>query len=301
LSDSAAHVEGARIAGNPDATGYYQNDTLQFRTCDVWCELVLSFRSIATVAVYFYPRARREEVYDLLRILRLLRPRRKHRYARLYEGDAVDIVPTTSGGSHVDDGGGLEVWQIHERDVRLEKRLAEGSFGVVWEGQWGRNNTVAIKVLRAPAVDDEGCIVDPMVVGALIFVSAFAARTLSIQLVDTDCPSGTHTHQEEDFRKECATLQRLQHPHLLKFHGYGTTSIGNGFIVTELMVLGSLRGVLHDEAHVLPWRTRISIALMLALGMEHLHAIPLIHRVVYMFRSLFILVMHHVNDPHSDV
>lgn len=67
------------------------------------------------------------------------------------------------------------------------------------------------------------------------------------------------------------------------------------------MVLGSLRGVLHDEAHVLPWRTRISIALMLALGMEHLHAIPLIHRVVYVFRSLFILVMHHVNDPHSDV
>lgn len=73
-------------------------------------------------------------------------------------------------------------------------------------------------------------------------------------------------------------LQRLKHPHVLQFHGYGTLSSGNGFIVTELMARGSLRSVLADSGRDLSWATRLSIALQLALGMEHLHQVPIVHR-----------------------
>lgn len=33
-----------------------------YGTCDVWCELALSFRSLATLAVYILPRERRREL-----------------------------------------------------------------------------------------------------------------------------------------------------------------------------------------------------------------------------------------------
>jgi hypothetical protein len=43
--------------------------------CDVVCELILSFRSIATVAVYFYSREHRTEVYHVRTLWRRLRAR----------------------------------------------------------------------------------------------------------------------------------------------------------------------------------------------------------------------------------
>jgi serine/threonine protein kinase len=41
---------------------------------------------------------------------------------------------------------------------------------------------------------------------------------------------------------------------------------------------GSLEDVLHDITRDLPWTTRISIGLQIALGMEHLHAKQMLHR-----------------------
>ena len=43
--------------------------------CDVVCELILAFRSMATVAVYFYPREHRTEVYHVRVMWRRLRAR----------------------------------------------------------------------------------------------------------------------------------------------------------------------------------------------------------------------------------
>ena len=105
---------------------------------------------------------------------------------------------------------------------------------------------MAIKVLFAGARDEDGDPVDPCA--------------------------------DEEFRKECAALRSIDSPHLLKFFGFGTTAEGNGFIVTELMVLGSLERVLHDQDRELTWRTRVSIGLQVALGMEHLHQRHMLHR-----------------------
>jgi hypothetical protein len=49
--------------------------TINVGKCDVVCELILSFRSLATVAVYFYSREHRNEVYHVRTLWRRLRAR----------------------------------------------------------------------------------------------------------------------------------------------------------------------------------------------------------------------------------
>lgn len=139
-------------------------------------------------------------------------------------------------------------WQIKADEIELVKRLAEGTYGVVWDGRW-KDRRVAIKVLKIGGVDSEG---DQLDVGA-----------------------------DEDFERECAALEKIDHSHLLKFYGVGhLASTRAGFIVTELLALGSLRQVLQDRSHDLPWHVRTSIACQLARGMEALHGMqpPMIHR-----------------------
>jgi hypothetical protein len=51
------------------------NGFINVGKCDVVCELILSFRSLATVAVYFYSREHRNEVYHVRTLWRRLRAR----------------------------------------------------------------------------------------------------------------------------------------------------------------------------------------------------------------------------------
>ena len=109
--------------------------------------------------------------------------------------------------------------------------------------QWQR---VAMKVLFAKAVDQDGDPVDPSA--------------------------------EEDFLRECAILQHVDSPFLLKMIGFGTSESGSRFIITELMVGGSLSDLLHDQSRDLPWQSRINIGLQVARGMQYLHAKFMLHR-----------------------
>jgi serine/threonine protein kinase len=137
--------------------------------------------------------------------------------------------------------------RIAETEVELTQQLARGAFGTVWAGRWADGSgPVAVKVLGNLAVDSDGDSLD-----------SFA---------------------QVDFENECAMLRLLAHPNLLRFFGFGVNGKGQGFIVTELMGRGSLRQVLHDKELPLSWPRRTSIALQLALGMQHLHGIPIVHR-----------------------
>ena len=50
-------------------------DTMSIGTCDLTCELILSFRSVATVAVFFYSRENRSDFYNLRTLWTRLRAR----------------------------------------------------------------------------------------------------------------------------------------------------------------------------------------------------------------------------------
>lgn len=218
----------------------------RYGTCDIVCELILSFRSLATVLVFYFTKRNRDELCDVRTSCRLLIARlaaccgSRLPYQRMSDS-ALDAI---SAGTDPDNEA---QWRIQESDLQLDKTLATGAYGVVWSGEW-RGQAVAVKMLKFGAVDSDGDPTDPE---ALL-----------------------------DFQQECAMLQRLHHPHLLRFHGYGTAAVGSGFIVTELMSMGSLFAVLGDAAIDLPWATRTSVALQLSLGMDHLHnhPTPIVHR-----------------------
>ena len=151
--------------------------------------------------------------------------------------------------THLDnrEGASVSTQQFNEYDVVMVRLLGRGAFGEVWEGLLRtEGRKVAIKMLFAGGVDDDGDLIDPA--------------------------------SDEDFHKECAALQRIDSPHLIKFFGFGTTESGNGFIVTELMDGGSLEGLLHNHKCDVSWHTRVSFGLQVALGMDHLHQRHMLHR-----------------------
>ena len=138
-------------------------------------------------------------------------------------------------------------WCINEHDFDKVRVLGKGAFGEVWDCLLKRDGQrVAVKIMLAGALDEDGDVVD--------------------------------LTADEDFHKECAALQRVDSPHLLKFFGFGTTAEGNGFIVTELMLGGALEDVLHDPNRDLAWHLRVQIGLQVALGMKHLHKRQMLHR-----------------------
>lgn len=211
----------------------------------MWAEFALAFRSLGAVGVFCLSRERRAELMNVGTTCRLLLDRMAGRQDHGQGSSSIELgqMPQAQAQLASSPKEGGNAWQIEERHIQLDVELARGGFGTVWSGRW-KENRVAIKVLLAGAVDEEGDLID---------LSA-----------------------SDHLWKECAVLQRLDHPHLLKFHGYGTTSTGVGFIVTELMTLGSLQAILADPRWELPWKTRVSIGLQCALGMETLHGIPIV-------------------------
>ena len=244
---SGAITEGQEVS----FTGSGSAEAISYGTCDVWCELVLAFRSLGTVMVFLLPAERRTELFGIRttfrklcqRVLACCRGASSSPYSYVALGSAGDDnVELSNVEMSLSDGA---AWKIGEDEISREKLLAEGAFGTVWQGSW-RGQAVAIKVLFAEMVDEDGDTVDD--------------------------------YASDDFMKECHALQCIDSPHLLKFYGFGITSTGSGFIVTELMTGGSLEHVLHDLTRELRWSTRASYALQVALGMEHLHKKHILHR-----------------------
>jgi hypothetical protein len=261
IHSGASAATGGSAAGN---AGNLADFT--YGTCDVWCEFALSFRSLATVVVYLVPRERRVELSAVCVTFRKLCNRvvlcircAPAPYARLDNDGIGDehemsaLVEQHQSGDGENDGdvdanAHDDLWRIDERDIALLGRLGHGAFGEVWEGLLQPDNhRVAVKILLAGAMDEDG---DPIDANA-----------------------------DDDFHKECAALQRVDDsPHLLKFYGFGTTKDGKGFIVTELMLGGSLEDVLHDPGRDIAWDSRARVALQVALGMDHLHKRHMLHR-----------------------
>lgn len=224
---SAIKVMHVGFAGARNSTGFYNTGDGQVLLCDSICELLLAFRSAATVAVFFSAHRHRREFVNVRETIRRLG--RGLRYclccqqpSQTPQSELIEVTPAELPPAVL----------LTDADIELNTQLAEGANGAVWTGTWTGQpgHHVAIKVMSVRAFHDVDMIEDA----------------------------------QRDFITECDMLRRVRHPNVLKFYGAGRTAQGNGFIITELMTRGSLSAVLSDSSQPLDWPVRMSIALQVS-------------------------------------
>ena len=138
----------------------------------------------------------------------------------------------------------LSQHQINFADLVFNKKLAEGSFGEVWDGQWLRT-PVAIK---KPHGDSQP-------------VSDVAMDELFRRYRDS-------------LEHEATIMADLNHPNIVKF--YGLVKEPTLYVVMELMHL-SLEAFLSKNSDV-SWSLRFKIAMDVARGLHYLHHKAILHR-----------------------
>ena len=131
---------------------------------------------------------------------------------------------------------------IHAKDITLQEKLGDGSFGVVRRGEWatpsGRILPIAAKVLKQDTLTQPG-----------IF---------------------------EDFVKEVQSMHCLDHENLIRLYGIVLTQ--PMMMIVELAPLGSLIDFLHRENGRVPLNTVWDYAIQIARGMAYLESKRFIHR-----------------------
>lgn len=76
-------------------------------------------------------------------------------------------------------------------------------------------------------------------------------------------------------------MRSIRHPNLLTFYGAGIRSEGGfPYLVTELMVKGSLKTLLRSKGTTLSWQVRLQFAADAAGGLRYLHSVGYVHRDV---------------------
>ncbi|ESQ28235.1 hypothetical protein EUTSA_v10018260mg [Eutrema salsugineum] len=131
-----------------------------------------------------------------------------------------------------------------------KRKIGDGGFGSVYLGQLSDGQLLAVKFLHhhhgATAAATEHC-------------KAFSMKS---------------------FCNEILILSSINHPNLVKLHGYCSDPRGL-LLVHDYVTNGTLADHLHGRKSTMTWRIRLDIALQTALAMEYLHfsiAPPVVHR-----------------------
>ncbi|CAG9763903.1 unnamed protein product [Ceutorhynchus assimilis] len=151
-------------------------------------------------------------------------------------------VSAKSQQKRPEEGEILTSCLIQETQIMLGVKLGDGSFGVVKRGEWasptGKSIPVAVKVLKADALNQPG-----------VF---------------------------EDFIKEVQAMHCLCHPNLIRL--YGVVLSQPMMMVTELAPLGSLLDFLRKQCQHTPVQLLCQYATQLATGMAYLEQKRFLHR-----------------------
>ncbi|KFK41415.1 hypothetical protein AALP_AA2G128000 [Arabis alpina] len=131
-----------------------------------------------------------------------------------------------------------------------KRKIGDGGFGSVYLGQLSDGQLLAVKFLHhhhgATAAATEHC-------------KAFSVKS---------------------FCNEILILSSINHPNLVKLHGYCSDPRGL-LLVHDYVTNGTLADHLHGRRSKMTWRVRLDIALQIALAMEYLHFAvtpPVVHR-----------------------
>lgn len=131
-----------------------------YGTCDVWCELVLSFRTLATIAAYVL-RRRNSELERLTktwgRLLNRINGRRADPQDTGRGGLEMQRMDTVAESGVPSESN---AWLIPEDSFVCMKKLGQGTFGDVWLARW-KNMDVAVKIMKDGGVDEDGDPVNP--------------------------------------------------------------------------------------------------------------------------------------------
>ena len=125
-------------------------------------------------------------------------------------------------------------------EVKLKKKIGEGSFAKVYKGAW-RGKNVAVKVLNVSA-----------------------KKSYKKQNIFNDL--------------ETRVLQRTRHKNLVLFFGAGTFKSGQDFLVSEFVCGGDLRSVLERPGEEFALKIGSRYARDIAAGMAYLHRKQILHR-----------------------
>lgn len=130
---------------------------------------------------------------------------------------------------------------VDERDLKIEGKLGDGSFGVVKLGEWKRrdgNTKVALKILKTESLSIPGAI--------------------------------------DDFVREVNAMHALDHPNLIKLYGVALSQ--PLMMITELAPLGALIDQLRKNPR--RWRVSAlyELGVQIAAGMMYLESKRFIHR-----------------------
>ncbi|KAK9734617.1 hypothetical protein RND81_04G152200 [Saponaria officinalis] len=151
--------------------------------------------------------------------------------------------------SHLIESGNLvisvQVLRKVTNNFTEENLLGRGGFGSVYKGELGDGTKIAVKRMEAGVINSK---------------------------------------QLDEFQAEIAVLSKVRHRHLVSLFGYATEG-NERLLVYEYLPEGALSKHLFHwkscDIEPLSWKTRLSIALDVARGMEYLHTLAqqsFIHR-----------------------
>eukprot|EP00818_Percolomonas_sp_WS_P008849 CAMPEP_0117442798 /NCGR_PEP_ID=MMETSP0759-20121206/4347_1 /TAXON_ID=63605 /ORGANISM="Percolomonas cosmopolitus, Strain WS" /LENGTH=1159 /DNA_ID=CAMNT_0005234717 /DNA_START=529 /DNA_END=4008 /DNA_ORIENTATION=+ len=140
-------------------------------------------------------------------------------------------------------------WYIPPEDIKLDSRISEGAFGVVYKGRW-QGAVVAIKKIKIQGLFRSG---------------------------------EDQEHYDSLFMREVSVLRKLHFPHIVQYLGVSLLENEQRFIVTEFIPNGDLSRYIRctlDEPPLLSLKQRLIILEDISKGMQYLHSLspPLIHR-----------------------
>ena len=139
-------------------------------------------------------------------------------------------VPETADLSHTTK----DQWEISRETIRLLRKLGSGQFGDVWEGVWNGTTSVAVKTLKAGAMDPADFLKEAGVMKKLRHPKLIQVWRRTRSLVCVCC-----------LRDLSSFLSVLACAYIQLFAV--CTDQMPFYIITELMKNGSLLDYLHDK------------------------------------------------------